>query len=308
MYPTQCRFMSVLDLLDCEDFSIHQFMVVERNLKAQRFFVTLSVKYGELRRFWNEIPLLTTKKTRKQRLQRQKTIKDQKKAKRRAVALRRASYRSKKKNTTSTRLPPTPEPTPLPMVQPPVPAPDLNAITSLLESQFNTLGENISRALRERTVPPAQPTLPDPKINSPARNRSPHRRRRHSPHRRSRSRSPHHKRSRSHHRRSRSPPYHRHNRSPHRRSHSPHHRRSRSPHHRHNHSPHHRHTRSPHRHNRHSPHSRTSNICYVPYPSFYPPPCHQFNLQPSSRMYNIINSTFDMVARPMNRYRYYDDL
>ena len=135
MYPTQCRFMSVLDLLDCEDFSIHQFMVVERNLKAQRFFVTLSVKYGELRRFWNEIPLLTTKKTRKQRLQRQKTIKDQKKAKRRAVALRRASYRSKKKNTTSTRLPPTPEPTPLPMVQPPVPAPGLGKHTETSQTK-----------------------------------------------------------------------------------------------------------------------------------------------------------------------------
>lgn len=52
--------MSALDLLECLGCKLHKYMLLERNRKAQRFFLDLTLKYGAISRFWNEIPIIQT--------------------------------------------------------------------------------------------------------------------------------------------------------------------------------------------------------------------------------------------------------
>ena len=56
--------MSALDLLECLGCKIHTYMVVKRNKKAQQFFLALTLKYGAITRFWNEIPVIQSPQAR----------------------------------------------------------------------------------------------------------------------------------------------------------------------------------------------------------------------------------------------------
>ena len=52
--------MSAFDLLSSLGCRIHKYMVLKRNKKAQQIFIELSIKYGAVSRFWNEIKAVQT--------------------------------------------------------------------------------------------------------------------------------------------------------------------------------------------------------------------------------------------------------
>ena len=326
----ELRLMSAFDILESEEIKMPRYMVVSRYKKAQRFFLALTLKYGGVSRFWNELSVMTTKKAEARRLQQKKRTATQRRRRRVSPSLtkkkiiRRSSADTRRSPAYTRSRPPAVHQHHETHTQP-----NFDSLTNYLKNQFDSLGNAIALALKVKPNPKPEPkpaVVPEQQSVTPnlslrpsegrrsrshSRDRHSHRRRRsrsrdrrsrsHDRRRRSRSRGRSHSRGRD--RRSRSRSRDRsHSRSRDRRSHSPD-RRSR---HRHSHG----HSRN--RHSRsHSP--DRGRVCYVPCP--YPCP-FPFQQVPSS-MYNVMNSGFDMGipnAMGMKRLqnsvnnRYYDKL
>ena len=267
--------MSAFDVLSSLGCSIHTYMLLKRNKKAQQIFIELSIKYGAIARFWNDIKVIQTarggleKNIRKLRQNRARTVK-------------RKSRNTKK---TAAPTPKTPKPSQLGQQQ-------MLAFFKQHMSAFqSTLTKTIAQAMTDARPPPQlqdkpvtkpphvvdssiRNTLPLSRKSSRSRSRSHSRKR--SRDRRSRSRS----RSRSHNR-SRSRTRYRDRRSPTRTT-TLHRDRDRSPT---------RHRYRDHRDSRSRDRSPSRNqVCFIPYPNFRPP-------MPS--MYNFMNSDMMNMMVPM---------
>ena len=199
--------------MPCEDVlkekvpSLGMCMLLSRHTKALQFFLQLSDRYGEIARFWNDLPVLQLKpkQSKKKTQPKRKSVSKSKRTK----CTRRTTLKKSKREPTP---PPSPRSRPRPKLRRsprlkrrPSPASDTevpSAVKKYFKNQFDELKELMAQ--QQRPVP--HPNHEDRRRRS--RSRSPSRVGRTRPSRRSNRRHshspPHDRRSRGHKRRRRS--------------------------------------------------------------------------------------------------------